>query len=121
MPAFLVDEDLPRSLSRALRQAGIRAEDGRDVGLRGAPDNEVMHYAISHDLTLLSADLGFANVLRFPLGSHSGIVIVRFPNELSTTTLVEAILTILRSLSDEEILGNLLIIEPGQIRLRRRR
>ena len=120
MPAFLVDEDLPRSLSRSLTLAGFRAEDGRDVGLRGAPDDEVMRYAISHDLTLLSADLGFANVLRFPLGSHAGIVIARFPHELSTATLVEAILTALQRLSDDEIGGNLVIIEPSRIRLRRR-
>jgi len=35
---FLVDEDLPRSLARELRQAGIDAVDARDAGLRGHPD-----------------------------------------------------------------------------------
>jgi predicted nuclease of predicted toxin-antitoxin system len=37
---FLVDEDLPRSLARELRLAGIDAVDARDAGLRGRPDGE---------------------------------------------------------------------------------
>ena len=60
------------------------AEDVRDVGLRGKPDDDIFKYAAAHDLALLSADLSFGNLQRFPLGTHAGIVIARFPNEVST-------------------------------------
>ena len=33
---------------------------------------------------LLTGDLGFGNLLHFPLGTHSGIFIAHFPNEIST-------------------------------------
>jgi predicted nuclease of predicted toxin-antitoxin system len=119
MARFLVDEDLPRSLARHLRAVGIPAEDVRDVGLRNKPDDDIFTYAVSHALVLLSGDGGFGNILRFPLGSHPGIVLARFPNEVPTAKLNDAILQAVRSLTDEEIAGNLIIIEPGRIRLRK--
>lgn len=120
MPQFLVDEDLPRSLARALRDAGIEAVDVRDVGLRGRPDDEVFQYAVSSGFALLSGDLGFGNTLRFVPGQHSGIVIARFPNEIPSAILNNSILHALQGLSDGEIRGNLIIIEPGRVRLRQK-
>jgi predicted nuclease of predicted toxin-antitoxin system len=106
-------------LARYLRAAGFETEDVRDIGLRESPDDDIFIYAVSHALVLLSGDVGFGNILRFPLGSHSGIAVARFPNEVPTVTLNAAILQALQSLSDEDITGNLIIIEPGRIRLRK--
>lgn len=119
MARFLADEDLPRSLVPHLRAAGIAADDVRDAGLRGKSDDEVFEYAVSHGLTLLTADVEFGNILRFPPGAHPGIVVARFPSELPTASLNQAILDALRGLSDADIVGSLIVIEPGRIRLRR--
>lgn len=99
MARFLADENLPRSLVPYLVAAGIVAEDVRDAGLRGKPDDEVFRYAVSRALALLTADVGFGNILRFPPGTHPGIVVTRFPNEMPTRILNQAILSALRSLS----------------------
>jgi len=87
MARFLADEDLPRSLVPQLRAAGIAADDIRDVGLRGRSDDEIFGYAVARGLTLLTADVGFGNILRFRLGTHAGVVVARFPNKLPTATL----------------------------------
>jgi predicted nuclease of predicted toxin-antitoxin system len=121
MAHFLVDEDLPRSLVRALREAGLEADHVIDSGLRGEPDDAIVDHAMTNGMTLVSADLGFANVLRFPLGAHDGIVVTRFSNEMSTMTTNAAIVRALGELSDEELRGNLIILEPGRVRLRRGR
>jgi predicted nuclease of predicted toxin-antitoxin system len=121
MAGFLIDEDLPRSLAIALQKAGFSAEDVRDAGLRGKPDADVLKYAVSKGLALVSEDMGFSNILRFPVGTHSGIVVARFPNELSTTVLNGEIVGVLSSLAIEEIEGSLIIIEPGKIRIRRKK
>lgn len=71
---FLIDESMPRSTTTMLRQAGYYAEDVRDIGLRGATDEAVHAYAQAHHLTLVTADKDFANVLRFPPGTHRGII-----------------------------------------------
>ena len=120
MARFLVDEDLPRSLARALKAAGMEAGHVIDSDLRGQPDAAIFDHATNNGMVLLSADLGFANVLRFPIGSHHGIVVTRFPNTMPTTTMNADIVRALSELSDEELRGSLAIIEPGRVRLRRR-
>ena len=69
----------------------------------------------------MSGDLGFANILRYPLGSHRGIVIVRSPNEMPAAQVTQSLVAALRQPSEEEIRGNLVVISPGRVRLRRRR
>ena len=108
MAHFVVDEDLPRSLVRALQDVGLEADHVIECGLRGQPDGSIFDHAV-------------ANVLRFPRGSHHGIVVTRFPNGLPTTTMNADIVRVLGDLSDEELRGNLVILEPGRIRLRRGR
>ncbi len=112
---------MPRSLAVRLREAGIDATDVRDVGLRGEPDAAIFEFATKHDLSLISGDLGFSNLLHFPLGSHAGILVARIPNEVATAVVNALVVRTVKALSDEEILGNLIIIEPDRIRLRQSR
>jgi len=62
-----------------------------DVSLRGRPDDEIFDHELSEKLALLTADVGFGNLLRYPLGSHAGVIVARFPNEVPTSTLAAAI------------------------------
>ena len=119
MAGFLIDEDMPRSLAARLRAASLDAQDVRDVGLRGAPDSAVFRHAVTSGLALITGDLGFSNLLHFPLGIHAGILVARIPNEVSTARVNELVLGAIQQLSGEDILGNLVIIEPDRIRLRR--
>jgi hypothetical protein len=41
MIRFLIDEDLPRSTAKVLREAGFESIDVRDIGLRGAKDDVI--------------------------------------------------------------------------------
>lgn len=115
---FLVDEDLPRSTARALRAAGYRAEDVRDVGLASQPDTMIFAHAQAHEQTILTADMGFANIVQFPLGTHTGIVVTRFPNTLPTAQVNQQILQGLTLLTGRTLTGILVIIEPGRTRVR---
>ena len=116
---LLVDEDLPRSLVRELQQAGIVALHVLDLGRRGRSDDEILLLARSKDLALVTGDVGFGNLLRYPLNSHSGIVVARFPNELPTEITNPAIVRAILELTSEEVHGSLVIIEPGRVRIRR--
>ena len=51
----------------------------RDVGLSRADDLAIMDYAIRNESILITKDLGFANIIIFPVKSHNGIVVVRLP------------------------------------------
>lgn len=119
MAAFLIDADMPRSTAHVLHEAGYTVEDVRDVGLLGHSDADVFTYAQDHALTVITADLGFANTLTYPLGSHAGIVVMRIPNEVSVAALNDELLRALAGLRDEELAGLLVIVELGRVRLRR--
>jgi predicted nuclease of predicted toxin-antitoxin system len=110
---------MPRSTARELRAAGYQVEDVRDVGLSSQSDSIIFAYAQAHQQTLLTADMGFANIVQFPLGTHAGIVVTRFPNTLPTTQVNQQILQGLTLLTGQTLTGILVIIEPGRTRVRR--
>jgi predicted nuclease of predicted toxin-antitoxin system len=90
-----------------------------DAGLRGRSDSDILAGAKEQRRTLLTGDLDFSNLLRYPLGTHSGIVIARFPNELPTDALNAALVAALSALGEGDLDGGLVIVEPGKVRLRR--
>jgi predicted nuclease of predicted toxin-antitoxin system len=120
VPRFLVDENLPRSLARHLRDSGFEVRDVREVGLRGRLDDEVFAYAQSSSLTLVTGDVGFGNIFRYPLGKHCGIVVVRLPNEFPARVITSHVVGALRTLSSENLDGALVVLESDRIRIRRR-
>jgi predicted nuclease of predicted toxin-antitoxin system len=120
MPKFLVDEDMPRSTAKVLRDKGYEALDVRDCGLRGKSDNEVFAFAQMSSAVLITGDMGFANILHFPVGSHAGIAVAQFPNEMSPAEMNRQIITAFDSLSGADFQGNLIILDPGRMRIRRK-
>lgn len=119
MNRFLIDEDMPRSTAVTLRDAGYAADDVRDVGLRGHTDADVFAYAQAHGAVLVSCDKGFANTLTYPVGSHSGIIVVRIRDEAPPAELNQELLSALAQLGHTPMEGWLVIVEVGRIRLRR--
>jgi len=116
---FVIDEDIARSTGNLLADAGYEIIDIRDQGLRGAEDEKVFRFAQSEKAILLSGDVGFGNLRKFPLGRHHGILIVHYPNELPVQEINRQLLQALNQLKDADLSKNLTIIEPGKIRIRR--
>jgi predicted nuclease of predicted toxin-antitoxin system len=120
MLTFLIDEDIPRSTEKLLRDRGHKVLDVRDCGLRGEADEEVFRFAQKEKAVLLTGDLGFGNLLQFPVGKHSGVVIAHFPNKISTSQLNNQIIKAFDTLTEKDFDRNLIILEPGKIRIRRK-
>lgn len=80
-------------------------------------DNE---FAQREEAMILTGDRGFGNILRFPLGNHFGIVVAHFPNEMPTVEINSLLLERFKDLSEEDFKGNLIIIEPWKIRIRKK-
>lgn len=119
MSRFLVDENLPRSLVHEIEAAGHEATHVADVGLRGKPDGDVFAFATEKGLAIVTGDLDFANTHTYPLGTHAGIVVIRLPEEMSIMKRKRLTLAALMVVPHDELAGNLLIVDPGGIRLRR--
>jgi predicted nuclease of predicted toxin-antitoxin system len=117
---FVIDEDLPRSTGEFLQTLSHSVFDIRDVGLRGASDNTVYQFAQKHHAVLVSADLGFANILYFQPKNHHGIIVLRFPNTFSTNRMNQLLAFSLKLLGKRTLRGTLMIVSPKGIRLRRK-
>ncbi|MBI3583099.1 MAG: DUF5615 family PIN-like protein [Nitrospinae bacterium] len=120
MIKFIVDEDMPRSTAVVLRNKGFYVLDVRDCGLRGKSDDDIFRFAQQVGAIILTGDMGFGNLLHFPIGSHVGIVIAHYPNEVSVSELNKQIIKAFDNLTEEDFKGNLIILEPGKIRVRRK-
>jgi len=113
---FLIDESLPRTVSRVLTDAGHDVLDVRDIGLRGAPDAAIAEHALRDTRIVVSADLDFSNALRFPPGTHPGIVVARLPAVMApdavAAKLAEAI-----SDAGTALDGAITIVEQARVRI----
>lgn len=119
MIKFVIDEDISRLTSNALVLAGYDVLDIRDYNLRGGSDDIIFNFAQKNKAILLTGDLGFANILKFPLDSHCGIVVMHFPNEMSTLLTNRILISSITALDKKDFLGNLIIIEPNKVRIKR--
>ena len=120
MPKFVIDEDMPRSTAKVLRDSGYEVKDIRDYGLRGVDDEEVYQFTQNDQAVLITGDKDFGNILRFSIGSHFGIVIAHFPNEMTTNEVNRQLVERFRDFTEVDFKGNLIIVEPGRVRIRRK-
>lgn len=115
---FLIDEDMPRSTARLLKEKGYEAIDVRDVGLRGAPDKDILAYAREKQAAVITADVGFAGFSFLASVDHYGLILVRVPNEFTISQINELLLASLQVLGGRNIAGSVAVIEPNKIRIR---
>lgn len=64
MPRFLIDECLPRAVTRSLSGAGYDAIDARDIGLRGQSDEAVHERAVEEHRVVVTSDLDCMRSIR---------------------------------------------------------
>jgi len=119
MLKFVIDEDIPRSTGIILKENGYDILDIRDHGLRGEKDEKIYEFAQENGAVVLTGDRGFGNTQRFPLGEHKGIVVTHFPNEMPPSMINQQLLVRLKHINEDDYKGNVIIIDPLKIRIRR--
>jgi len=78
---FLSDANMPRSIIALVTNLGHEVEFARDIGLAAAPDQEIAARAQAAGAALLTRDLDFADVRRYPPALYSGIIVLRLWTE----------------------------------------
>lgn len=116
---FLIDENLPVSLSEIFTNRGYSAECVREIKqLQGKPGEVVFDYAVKQRAIIVTRDLGFGNPLRSDLPKLAGIRIIRFLNDISMKALKTEIARLIEDF-EEDNFQQLFIIEPGSVRTRK--
>jgi predicted nuclease of predicted toxin-antitoxin system len=114
---FKLDENLGSRSSRLFPEAGHDVETIFDEGLSGARDEIVFETCIREGRCLLTLDLDFADIVRFPPHKAYGIAVLRLPHTASLNLLEQSVRELLNMLDTEPIPGRLWIVEPGRIRI----
>ena len=117
---FLIDESLPHRITDRLKGLGHEAVSIVELQLSGSPDPTVFEEAKCRSATLITKDLDFADIRQFPLGAHSGIIVVRMPSMITVKRLMDDVVAAVAGLGENDIIGNLVIVQPDRIRIRRK-
>jgi predicted nuclease of predicted toxin-antitoxin system len=89
----------------------------RDQGLLGSSDKHLYEVCCEEKRCLVTLDLDFADVVRFPPAPTSGIVIIRVARNPTLKLLESLVQQFLRTLEDIPIDQKLWIVEVGRIRI----
>jgi len=113
---FLLDADMPISSAKVIRSFGYDVEDVRDIGMRAATDQEIIHYALQNKRIIVTKDTDFGEILRYP--SHPGAIIFRLPYTFTSKELNKTLADFLNSVDDSKLANAIIIVELGRYRRR---
>ena len=116
MSRFKLDENLNEGWAAPLVDAGHDVQSVRQEGLSGSDDGMAAAACQREDRCLVTADLDFAQIIRYPPEEYSGIVILRHPAPTlrGMSQLMEQLVT---ALAQMNVSGQLWIVEPGRLRV----
>lgn len=116
--AIKVDEDLPRAAVRLLREHDYDAVSVIDQQLGGWKDPPLWTVVQEENRFLVTADKGFADIRKYPPGTHAGILLLR-PDEDGIRPIVDLLTKVLASYKLEDLARNVTVVTPRGIRVRR--
>ena len=114
---FKLDENFGIRTQQLFRAAGYDVQTVRDEGLQGSSDQYLYEVCCTEQRCLVTLDLDFADVTRFPPNQSAGIVVIRVPRNPSLSLLEKLIRQFLEMLTQMSVEKQLLIVEVGRIRV----
>ena len=114
---FKLDENLPVELLTDLRGLGHDADTVSDEGLRGAADPTVVEAAFGSDRILFTLDKGIANIQRYPMRQHAGVVLFR-PDTSGRGAVMALVRGRLNEVLEMDLGHRLTVAGPFRIRFR---
>jgi predicted nuclease of predicted toxin-antitoxin system len=112
-----LDENLSRHLKPILTALGHDVLTAADENLLSRPDTEVASAAFSEGRILLTLDVEFADLRKYPPGSHPGIILFR-PLSMGPLSVNRLVGDFVRSTDLNRLAGCVAVVDPAQVRVR---
>ena len=113
-----IDENISRHLKPLLVREGHEAATAGEEGLLGKTDIEVGTVAKAEEMLLFTLDLEFADLRKFPPGSHPGVVLFR-PQGMGPVSVNSFILDFVKTTNLLVLAGCTVVVDPTRVRVRR--
>lgn len=97
--------------------AGYDVQTVRQESLQGATDGQIYEACCQEGRCLVTLDLDFADVLRFPPQKTGGIVVIRVSRNPSRSLLETMVTQFLQTVRQMSVYKQLWIVEIGRIRI----
>jgi len=114
---FKLDENFGTRTQQLFQARGYDVETIRSQGLQGCSDQHLYEVCCAEHRCLVTLDLDFSYVTRFPPSRTDGIVIIRVPRNPSLALLEQLIRQLLQALTQMSVQKKLWIVEIGKIRI----
>lgn len=118
---FKLDENFGTRTQHLFQQAGHDVHTVLQEKLQGEPDEAIYLACCQENRCLVTLDLDFSDVVRFPPEKAGGIVVIRVPHNPSLRLLEQLVQSFLNYAEHASDFPQLLIVEPGRIRVHQRR
>ena len=112
-----LDENLGIQIATTFRNAGYDTTTVYEQNMSGSQDESLYHVCLQEKRCLITLDLDFSNVLRFPPEPTTGIVVLRPVGKQTIFALILLSQQVLDALKQETTDGKLWIVEHGRIRI----
>jgi len=112
-----VDENLPVEVASLLRGVGHDAVTVREEGLAGTDDPALERICQGETRALLTADVGFGNIVAYPPMLSAGIIVLRLSRQ-DKPFVVSRVESLLPRLDTEPVAGRLWIVDDRRVRIR---
>lgn len=114
---FKVDENLHADVAVLLREHGHDAMTVFDQGMQGYSDEKIAKVCGDEKRAIVTLDLDFADIRRYPPRDYSGIIVLRLLDQCRSSALA-VIKRILPLFATEPLESQLWIVEDNQLRIR---
>jgi predicted nuclease of predicted toxin-antitoxin system len=114
---FKLDENLGSRTADLIAGFGHEVETVYQEKLSGIRDELLFEACVSEGRCLITLDLDFADILRYPPQNAAGIAVLRPPHAASLALLTSLVRNLLAALQKESIVGRLWVVEASRVRV----
>jgi predicted nuclease of predicted toxin-antitoxin system len=117
LSSFKLDENVPPEGAAIFLSAGHDCHTVYDERLAGANDSVIATTCNVEQRILITMDLDFSDVRRYPPKSHPGIIVLRAPKG-TKHTILRLLIRISHLLQTQPVSGHLWIVDESRVRIR---
>lgn len=119
MKKIKLDENFPPAFLPLFQSEAIDASSVYLQNISGADDNLVFKICQEERRTLVTFDIDFANIIRYPTNNTAGIIVCRIRKKINLSYIRELCVVLVKIISENELSGKLLIVEEHKVRIRK--